>query len=213
VLEVEGIAGSDRCVHKGQEREIVWLPTPKRGEDAGEETLEYALPCGFDWVNEPSVLGRTGKPMKRKPPPKKCTRGCRNYAPVAPPESGDITPYTDEQIREIEMDILGAYLSSTPFDRIPEEDRDQFATAAEILTGPLGSYPIAAVINGVRTAQKRDDMGFLTLATERGTLSCVVFPKLYEKHRHQFKKGSLVYATVTKTQRGQTLDLFMPIDD
>lgn len=213
VLEVEGIAGSDRCEFKAPEQSITWLPTPTKGMPPAPEELEWELPCSFDWVNEPAEPGRTGKPKKRKAPPKKCTRGCRNYTPFAPPDSADVIPYTDEEIRNIEVEHLGVYLSSTPFERIPDEDREKFATALEVLTGPHGTYPIAAVVKRFRTAKKRSDMGFLTLVTERGELDCVVFPKMYERFGPYFKNGSLAYATVTKNDRGQALDLFMPIDD
>ena len=212
LIEYNETPGVELCEHRtSTPQEIVWLPAPTRSKpDPESET--WSLPCVYEWDSEPQEEGRTGKPKPRKAPPKKCTRACRHFEKIKPPRPDAFRSYTDEQIRMIEMDMLGVYLSSTPFDMIPEEDRDTFATAVEVLSGPHGSYTIAAVIKGFRTAKKRDDMGFLTLTTERGELDCVVFPRSYEQHGAQFRRGRLVYATVSKNDRGQALDLFLPID-
>lgn len=212
VLEHEAIPGTEKCEHRtGDERAIVWLPSPVKGVPSEPETLDWTLPCAYDWQAEPDTEGRTGKKQKRKAPPKRCTRACRQYTPTEPPEPGSVAAYTPEQVRTIEQDLLGVYLSSTPFDIIPEEDRDQFATADDVLSGPHGTYMIAAVIQGFRTAKNRDDMGFLSLATPKGQLSTVVFPSMYERHGAQFHKGTLIYASVAKNDRGQSLEIFVPI--
>lgn len=212
-LEHQAIPGSEKCVHRtSEERSITWLPTPQRGASEAPEQVDWKLPCAYDWQHEPDALGRTGRKQRRKPPPKKCTRACRHFAAAPPPEPGSIEPYTDEEIRRIEQQAFGVYLSSTPFDRIPEEDRESFATAQDILTGPHQSYPVAAVIQGIRTARNRDDMGFLTLSTPRGSFSVVVFPRLWERHRPQMHPGSLVLVSVGKNSRGCSLEDFIPLD-
>lgn len=194
-IEIEAIPGSDRCS---------WKQT---------DLNEHGLPCGFDWVSEKPELGRTGKPKKAKPVPKKCTRACRQYAPIAPPRPEDVEPYTDEDIRTIELKTLGVYLSSTPFDRIPAEDREILATAVDVLSGPPGTYLIAALIRRARSTTDRTgrQMGFLTLATERGELECVVFSDQWQKYGSSFAVGTLCYAALRKNSRGQSLDLFEPL--
>lgn len=211
VIEHEEIPGTDSCIHKAMGPQVI-LWVPKKGEDA--VTLDWTLPCGYDWEHEPDELGRTGKAVKRKSPPKRCTRACRHFEKIKPPEPGSVQAYTDEQVRIIEMDMLGVYLSSTPFDVIPEEDKEQLATAVEVLSGPLGGYALAGVVKNVRQTVTRhgDQMAWLTLTTERGELDCVVFPKTYTKYGELFRRGTLAYATVNKNDRGQALDLFLPID-
>jgi DNA-directed DNA polymerase III PolC len=213
VLEHEAIPGAEKCANRTEtSHPVVWLPTPERGQEASTEVTEWELPCSYQWGSEPDVEGRTGKKMKRKPPPKKCTRACRQYSPAAPPDLDDVAPYTSVEIREIEQEMLGTYLSSTPFDRIPAEDMEQFATGDDVMSGPEGTYMVAAVIQGWRFAKNRDDMGFLALSTPRGSLSTVVFPKMYERFGTQFTKNALIYIIVSKNDRGCALDSFIPID-
>lgn len=212
-LDHEAIPGAQKCVHRTpQERSVTWLPTPQRGGLEVVEEVEWTLPCAYDWQQEPDVLGRTGRRQRRKPPPKKCSRACRRFTPAPPPAPGDVQPYTDEEIRQIEQRFFGVYLSSTPFDRIPEKDRETLATAQDVLTGPHQSYPLAAVVQSITTARNRDDMGFLALSTPRGGLRVVMFPRLWEKHRAQLRIGGLVLASVSKNTRGCALEDIIPLD-
>jgi DNA polymerase-3 subunit alpha len=176
---------------------------------------EFGLPCRYDWPNEPPKLGRTNKPLKPKPPPKKCTKACRQFSPVDPPLGDDVEPYTDADIRDIEMELLGVYLSSTPFDRIAPEDKETLATAVDVLSGPNGSYTIAAVIRSTRgiIASNNKPMGFLSLTTECGELDVVVFNDWWERYREQFRTGALCLVAVRKNDRGQSLDGFMSVDE
>jgi DNA polymerase-3 subunit alpha len=194
LIEVEAIVGSDRCSWKQSE--------------PSEEP--HGLPCGFDWATEPVTLGRTGKPLKAKPPPKKCTKACRQYAPIPAPDPADVTPYTDEDIRIVEMQTLGVYLSSTPFDRIPEEDLAGLSTAVDVLTGASGSYVMAVLVRRVRPHGDRNGrmMGFLTFNTPRGELECVAFGDEWEKYASVLTVGSLAFAVVRKNSRGQSLEFF-----
>lgn len=176
---------------------------------------EFGLPCRYDWANEPPKLGRTNKPIKPKPPPKKCTKACRQYSPVDPPASDSVEPYTDADIRDIEMEFLGVYLSSTPFDRIDPEDKETLATAVDVLSGPNGSYTVAAVIRSQRgiISSNNKPMGFLSLTTECGELDVVVFNDWWQKYHDQFRTGVLCLVAVRKNDRGQSLDGFMSVDE
>lgn len=176
---------------------------------------ELGLPCRYDWANEPPKLGRTNKPLKPKPPPKKCTKACRQYSPIDPPSRDEVEPYTDADIRDIELELLGVYLSSTPFDRIDPEDKETLATAVDVLSGPNGSYTVAAVIRSTRgiIASNNRPMGFLSLTTECGELDVVVFSDWWTKYREQFRIGALCLVAVRKNDRGQSLDGFMNVDE
>jgi DNA polymerase-3 subunit alpha len=209
---VSSVAG---CAFTAPSREIVWLPTPLKGEPPEPETLEWQLPCSYDWMTDPDVLGRSGKPKKRRPPPKKCTRACRSFTQVEPPTPKEIAPYTPEEIRDIETELIGAYLSSTPFDRIPAEDKERLATAVDLLTGNEGKYMLAVVVKAVRTKNDRNgkEMAFLTLGTERGEFECTVFSSVWVKCHKEVRAGALAYVSVYKNDRGQTLDVFMSLED
>lgn len=200
VIEVESIGGSDRCS---------WKDTA--------HVNEYSLPCRFDWPSEDPGVGRTGKALKRKDPPKKCTKGCRQFTPIPPPNPAEIMSYTDEDIRQIEMEMLGVYLSSTPFDRLDPEDLASLATAVDVLTGPVGDYSCAVIVKGIRQKPGGDSsgraMGWLKLGTVRGELDAVVFGSVWERVSHKFKVGALALVHLNKNQRGQSLTLFQSLDD
>jgi DNA polymerase III subunit alpha len=177
--------------------------------------LRFELPCTYDWDNEPVVLGRTNKPLKQKPIPKKCTKACRQYSPVPAPDPDVVEPYTDADIREIEQQLLGVFLTSTPFDRIAAEDKETLSTAVDVLTGPNGHYILAAIIRSKRgiISTTGKSMGFLTLTTERGDLDVVVFNEWWQKYSGQFEQGKLCLVTVRKNDRGQSLDGFLRVDE
>lgn len=207
VMAEEEVAPAERCVHRGP---LVLWPHPEA--DSGH----VELPCVFDWGAEPVEYGRTGKPKKGKPPVKRCTKGCRHYQQRDLLDPLTVTPYTEEDIRRIEMEFLGVFLSSTPFDRLPVEDRESVATAMDVLTGPPGNYLVAVLLKSFRPKPGGDrhgrKMGWLTFTTERGELDCVVFSRQYDRYGSLFKPGVLAYATVNKDDRGQQLDLFEPLD-
>lgn len=212
-LAFDGLPPAEQCLHRAAARPVIWLPTPKRGApEPAPETLDWQLPCSFDWEHEPDrVSDRTGKLERRKAPPKKCSKGCRQWTSAAGPEIGTVAPYSDAEIRAIEQEVFGVYLSSTPFDVIPEEDRDQFVTADEVESGPNGTYAVAVVVQGFRYARSRDDMGFVQLVTPRGSISAVAFPSVFEEYGHQFVQGTLAYTLITKDDRGCKLGTFIPI--
>lgn len=205
-MEHDAIPGTDGCMYKTSDtRPIAWLP--KLGGET--ETTEHELPCAYDWVAEPDVPGRTGKPTKRKSPAKKCTRACRMFRPLEPPNPEDVEPYTEADVRNIEMAMLGVYLSSTPFDRLPEELKVDLVTAQDVHSGDNGHYMLAAVIESYRTTYDRNDrkMGFLKLRTERGSLDVTVFSKRHLQYHSALVPGHMVLVAVAKNDRGQTLEL------
>lgn len=178
---------------------------------------EHGLPCVYDWASEPEPVNpKTGKKLKQKPVPKKCTKACRQYqAPEAKDHSG-VQPYTEQDIREIEQEMLGTYLSSTPFDRLDPEERAMLIEEAErVDIGPEGSYMLAAIITRVKPHKDRsgNPMGFLDLSTEVSDLSVVVFNADWDRHHLKkglFKPGTLCYVEVIKNPRGYNLRAFLP---
>lgn len=190
------------------------LPAAQRCQSYSETVNDLGLPCVYDWENEPPEIGRSGKPKKPKLPPKKCTRACRQFSMRDSLDPLTVTPYTEADIRQIEMTTLGVFLSSTPFDRIPAQDRENLATATDVLTGPNGSYVIACILKSVR---KRDDrngnaFAFLTLTTEMGELDCVCFAKYLDRYESQMTIGGLAFVGLTKNSRGQSLDLYCSLE-
>jgi DNA polymerase-3 subunit alpha len=173
------------------------------------------LPCGFDWSSEPAPVNpRTNKILKRKPLPKKCTRACRQYTAPPPLQIESIEPYTPLDIRGIEHEMLGIYLSSTPFDDLSEHDRSVLhAQAEQMATGPNGTYYVAAIVANARphTARSGDQMGFLTLETEVSTVRVAVYRDAWAVEQRRFVKGALCLAELRKTDRGYSLVAYQPL--
>jgi DNA polymerase-3 subunit alpha len=191
----------------------------KTGEDArcthwGFTTVATVndLPCSFDWSSEPAPVNkRTGKVLKRKAPPKRCTKACRQYVARPPLQIESVEPYSPVDIRTIEHEMLGTYLSSTPFDDLDAGDRAVCRSQAEQLAaGPNGTYYVAAIVAGARP-HKSGDMGFLTLDTELSTLRVAVFRDAWAVEQRRFAKGALCLAELRKNDRGLSLVTYQPL--
>lgn len=209
-MEAAAVPGSEGCVWRLPE------PQPVTGLvllDGAPET--QMLPCSYDWPAEPREPSKqAGRFKKAKPLPKRCSRACRRFEPQPLPEVNSIAPYTDEDIRQIELETLGVFLSSTPFDRIAEEDREVCSTAVEVLSAEMGEYIVPGLIRTVRITIDRHDrtMAFVKLATERGELEVTVFSGAFARYRQSLVPGRLVFAVVKKNSRGQTLELLEDLD-
>ncbi len=168
--------------------------------------------CGFDWLTEPPpVNSRTGKHLKPKKPPKRCTVACRQYTPRPSLRIDAVTPYTEQDIRDIEYSMLGIHLTTTPFDTLGADDRANLRAVAEHLpSAPNGSYLIGAIVSRVR-AHPTKDMGFLTLETETSEISCAVFSETWAEERPRLVPGQLCIAALRKTDRGLHLTAYQPL--
>ena len=156
------------------------------------------LPCGYDWDNEPEQLDKKGKPKKLKLPTK-CFAGCRQYTP--PPEwTPEVVPYTPTDIQDREMEHLGVWLSSTPFDRIAEADMAMCHTADEITRGPLGEYFVAAIISKVNKRKDRYDneYAFVKLFAQTGIFDGVCWSKTFAGLKNLLREDLLVIAVINK---------------
>jgi DNA polymerase-3 subunit alpha len=209
--------GADtRCMHRDDN---VFVPLTTRKELTGGDNEDLLVPdfCGFDWDSEERPVNpRTGKKLKRKLPPKKCTKACRQYTAPPPMTLSADEEFSDEDIRAIEHELLGVFLSSTPFDKIPEEDRQQYrADAEKLITGDPGFYTVSAILMGVRKTKTRasqEEMAFLTLDTEVSTVEAVAFPKTWIDISTGMHTGQLCLAVLEKQDgdRGLVVREYLP---
>lgn len=172
------------------------------------------LPCGFDWDSEPKKFGRTGKPLKvQKPPPKICSKGCRNWTPRDLPSDDEVVPYTDAEIRQIEIETLGVYLSSSPFDIIPADDQALLMTGNQIQTEPPGYYLTALLISRVKSHATKTGkpMKFISADTASGTMDVTVFSDKLAAYEPYLTPGRMILAEVHKNDRGITLRSMEPL--
>lgn len=171
------------------------------------------LPCTFDWSTEPIVYGKSGKPIKPKDPPKKCTVRCRHYTPPQPIDVAIVEPYNDADIREIEKTLLGLSLSSTVFDQLDPEDREAFHKVEEIEMGPVGEYIVAGIVARVgdeRSDRNGNPFAFIGLETESGMLDVACFSRAWSRYKNDLIKDSLVMAVIEKNNRGISLEAVAP---
>lgn len=170
------------------------------------------LPCTFDWSSEPIQIGKSGKPLKPKDPPKKCTKACRQYRPPQPVDVQLIAPYTDADIRDIEKELLGVYLSSTPFDDLDPQERQICATVEEIDAGPLYEYVTAGIVNKINPKVDRSNnpYAWIGLETETGLIEAVCFARTWATLRHDLVKDNLLFVVIEKNYRGLSLVGAMP---
>lgn len=202
---------------------VALLEARKTGEDTQclhKDTSilnEHGLPCTFDWAREePPVNPRTLKVLPLKAPPKRCTKACRQYVAPPPYEIGD-QEFSDEDIRAIEHDLLGVFLSSTPFDRLdPDDRRNLFGDAERLPAGGPGFYTVAAILMGIRKTKTRasgEEMAFLTLDTEVSTVEAVAFPKTWIDISTGMHTGQLCLVVLEKQDgdRGLVVREYLPI--
>jgi DNA polymerase-3 subunit alpha len=172
------------------------------------------LPCRFDWDSEPVEITKTGKEKKRKDPPKKCTKACRNYTKPEPRDVESVVPYTDAEIREAERELLGVYLSSTPFDRIPEDVREHLAGPEDIEQGISGeAFLVAAILSKVRghIDKNGNKMAFLGFQFPTAEIDVTCFKDQYAKYDGVLQVNRLVLAKVRKREKGLNLELVQPL--
>lgn len=176
-----------------------------------------AVVCTFDWSSEPRPINqRTGKLLKAKPPPKKCTKGCRQYTAPEPVPLELTQGYTAKQIRTIEQEMLGVQLSSTAFDALEDDDRKALAAQAALLhKGMPGTYLVAGIVTRVRKHRDRTerDMAFVGLETEVADIDVAVFADAYAQYSDGLKVGGLVLAELKRDGRGSQLKRLIVLDD
>lgn len=204
-LEWETDGSADWCQHKD---ESVVKP--------------HGLPCTFDWDAEPApVSEKTGRKLKKKPPPKRCTKACRNF--TAPVFISTDREYTPDEIMEIERELLGMYLTHTPFDRVPEELWDQRYTAellgtpilkgSTVVDADLGDYLTIATVARLKphTAKNGKKMGFLAINAVDADIDVTVFNTQWKEYEKDIEVGGLYIFQLHKNERGFSLLHLQPI--
>jgi DNA polymerase-3 subunit alpha len=172
------------------------------------------LPCEFDWDSRPPRLGKSGRVLKQVPVVKKCTVRCPFYQKRTSLTPVKAEPYTDKEIQEIETDLFGIYLSSSPFDVIPADIREQLLTAIQIDDTVVGSLvTTAGIVKTITTRKDRNQktMAFVELFMGDGTVRSACFHKNWETFRKYLTPGELVLAQLDKTSRGYILQEVMPL--
>lgn len=176
---------------------------------------EYGLPCQFDWEAEPAPINpRNGKVTKKKPPPKKCTKACRNYTAPEPRSLDEGDDYTEIEIREIEHSMLGVYLTTTPFDDFEESHRQLLREEAEKASvADAGSFVIGGIVTRVDSKNTKDGkpMAFCTIETEAETIDFVVFTKKWAQCKEALTPGGLYVMEIEKNSRGANMLAVMPV--
>ncbi len=223
-LEAKLLADKDgtstRCQSKDTTIPVEIRPIrPVTDEERSKEgfVAPEPLPCVFDWAGVPLVLGRTGKPLKNQSkalPPKRCTKSCHKYVSVPELDFDEVTPYTERDIRNIEHEMLGVYLSSTPFDELDPETREVCFECAEIIpTGPQAVYYLAGIVSKVKpwTDRNGNKMAFIAIDTEAGTHDISVLSTEWDLHQQSITPAALVIAEVKKNSRGLNLITMSPV--
>jgi DNA-directed DNA polymerase III PolC len=174
------------------------------------------LPCTFDWSTEVTI-GKSGKPLKAKPLPKQCTKACRQYVER---EGGapwpDLPGLTKKQVRDREREVLGVYLSSTPFDAVPLHVLDErgIIYGEEFDQAPNGNHGVYAMINSVRLHEDKAGrkMAFVRVNSLGFEHDITVFSTAYQRYSKALAKDTLCIIDFDRNDRGMTLNHVFPID-
>lgn len=174
------------------------------------------LPCVFDWESEPWPVGKSGRPLKeRKPPPKRCTIRCRNYTPPPSFDPDTVEPYTEQQIRDREREILGVALTGSPFARIPDEDLASSVTDEDASDLEYGTYVVYGELVKVKPHTDRHNrkMGFVALECHDGSvLDATALSDAWDRYHRDLRLGRFAVVAVKKDSRGLKLTEFLPLD-
>ena len=202
-LDREASGEATRCVHK---------------VESANPNHPHRLPCSFDWANEPDppMLPRgrgKAKVMIAKEPPKACNIRCRQYLKPAMVASTEVRPYTKAEIMEREREVLGVWVSSTPWEMVSPEHIDMSDTAQSIESGaPEAQYLGVCIVESVK--KRRDKNGneyaFVALNMQDGRVEPVCFASVWEKHHLNITPDTLGVAVIWKTSRGTQLIDFTP---
>ena len=197
VLEDELVKANTKCVH--YDTSLV-LYTPVTAPEG----------CSYDWSSEPVTIGKRGNPLKPKSVPKRCSVACRNYE-AREIKSIVVEPYSEADIREFEMDLLGNYLSSSPFDNINAAYGAEIRRATELESYEFYTKALTAGI--IRSMKERIDKsgktyGLLALFAQDGMVDAICFHDSWVSVKAKAHVGDLVLAMTKKNQRGyQIIDI------
>ncbi len=202
-LERESDGTAARCVRK---------------TDAPNPQHPFRVPCSFDWANEvdpPLIRKRVDGKMQDAPkdPPKRCTVACRQYLKPPAVDTSTIPPMSTEEIVAREREILGVWISASPWEPVAQEHLDNSDTAETIESGPAEvQYVGVCIVEKVKTRKDKNgnDYAFVNLNMQDGSIEPVCFASVYGDHRHNLTPGTLGVVVIQKTTRGTQLQDFTP---
>lgn len=181
------------------------------------------LPCTFPWETEVTI-GRSGKPLKRKPLPAKCTKACRQYDPASLVEWGQGVPMTSTEIRAREREVLGTWVSNNPFDRVSptawEPTVDHKGKAMRLFRGseviqvpPNKSCITLGLVTKVRTKKDRagNMMAWVTVFAQDAEFEAVVFGSLWRNIAPEVYVDQFGVMGISSSDRGLQLTSLNPI--
>ena len=202
-IDQEKSGEATRCQHKNEAIPLdirPFNPTLNKNDEPGER-----LPCLFAWEDLPEIVGRTGKPLKdqsKRLPARKCSKACSQYVSVPSFDIDIVQPFSAKEIRDIEHEMLGVYLSSTPFDMLDPADREECRINADTLEeGPDGVYFTAGLVVGIdprKTKSSGEDYANITIETEGGTFRCSAFDLWRTSTRDDIVMGQLAFVEIKK---------------
>lgn len=172
------------------------------------------LPCTFDWSAEPRPMSATGRLLKPKPIPKRCGKMCRQYVPRVTPDPSGVRPYNSAEIRDKEREMLGVWLTSTPFDDLPTElwhevTRDfKVYDADDIESARPGHYAFVGMLTKRRATTDRNGkrMAFLGFETPKGGyIDVACFSAAWDRVSPTMRENGIYAVSIEKTDRGHTL--------
>jgi DNA polymerase-3 subunit alpha len=186
----------------------------KRCVDWNPQADNHGLPCNFDWSTEPVKLGKRGQPLKAQPIPKKCTIACRHYRPNDK-FCEEPAPYSSKEIRELEREMMGTYLSSTPFDAVDPKWDSKLLTSRRAEAMPEGIEFTAAVM--VQEIKERTDKNgkkyaFVKVFSKDGPIEAVCFASRWGHLKGPLTTDDLIFGSFDKTNRGYTLQGVASLD-
>ena len=209
------IGAFDRLVpnRAGLLRRLAWI------EDGGDKRCAHhdlgasgpnGLPCRYDWSEEPVEIGKSGRPLKPKPPPKRCTVRCRQYVQGAEPDWDQTFPFQHAQVREIEYRILeGIYLSSFPWEWYLEQwEPEEAATLWDldrIEEAGMGYTLIRLSKVNARKDRNGRDMAFVEGDCFGEFVKAVVFSSAYKNYSGHLVPGGYILASLKAGDRGWIL--------
>lgn len=201
LVDVMSVGKDDACVFKSDEP-MVW--------DIGGQG------CDFDWAGPQEVqIGKSGKPLKRRPLPKACTRACRHFTPPTEtvwPSAAQLTP---RQIGEREHQVLGVYLAWSPFRSVDESDLKRVGAVygVEVEALPEGISVIYGMIHNVKEhVTAGGTMAFLAINSMGYMVDVTVFAKTYAQYKPHLRRGTLCFMEVLTDPRGAKFREFVPVE-
>lgn len=207
-LERQSSGEAKRCMFK------IEFPNPEH---------PFNLPCGFDWADEvdpPMIRKRVDGKMTNvpKPPPKKCTVACRQYRKPPPVTAADVEPYTNDEISRRERELLGVWITHSPFEVIPADvlANPTYSTAQVIEEAPAGGedHVAVALIEEIKKRKDKNgsDYAFVKMNIQDGLIEAICFASVWEEVGRYIAKDRIGGAVIRKNPRGYQLVDYVPLN-